>query len=104
GVAMLPEDRKAEGIVPDLSVRENIVLAELPRLTRFGAVSEAKPDRIGDIFMKRLRIKAAGPEQKVSELSGGNQQKVLLARWLPTGPETLPLREAARGHALCGQS
>ncbi|MEV6983504.1 sugar ABC transporter ATP-binding protein [Sphaerisporangium sp. NPDC051017] len=97
GMAMLPEDRKADGIIPNLSVRENIVLAALPRLSRYGLVSRAKQDKIVDIFVKRLRIKISSPEQKVSELSGGNQQKVLLARWLCTQPAVMLLDEPTRG-------
>jgi len=97
GIAIQPEDRKAEGIVAGLSVRENIALAILPRLSRLGVVSESKIDKVVEIYMRRLRIKASSPDQRVGDLSGGNQQKVLLARLLATQPKVLLLDEPTRG-------
>jgi len=97
GVALLPEDRKLEGIFPHLSIRDNIAIASLPRLSRLGLVSDKRIDEIVDTFMARLHVRATGPSQKVGTLSGGNQQKVLLARWLCLNPKVLVLDEPTRG-------
>ena len=97
GVGFCTEDRKAEGIVPELSVRENLTLALLPRLTRAGVVDENRQAAIVSRFIEQLGIACAGPEQPAGQLSGGNQQKVLLARWLCTDPRLLILDEPTRG-------
>ena len=97
GLSFLPEDRKAEGIIPDLSIRENIVAAALPLLSRGGFVSRKEQDELVERFITRLGIKASSPDQPVRELSGGNQQKVMLARWLCLEPKVLILDEPTQG-------
>ncbi|MBJ6125035.1 sugar ABC transporter ATP-binding protein [Microvirga splendida] len=97
GMGFCSEDRKLEGIIPDMSVRENLTLALMPQLARRGIVNEARSREIVDSFIKRLGIRCSGPEQRIRELSGGNQQKVLLARWLCMNPKLLILDEPTRG-------
>jgi monosaccharide-transporting ATPase len=97
GVGFSSEDRKLEGIVPEMSVSENLTLALMPHLTRAGVVDEAQRAAIVEKFIKRLGVKCSGPDQKIRELSGGNQQKVLLARWLAMNPKLLILDEPTRG-------
>lgn len=97
GIALLSEDRKSEGIVPELSVRDNIVLAILPRVSKAGVLSQKAIDTLVETYIQRLGIKVASARQLISELSGGNQQKVLIARWLATQPSVFLLDEPTRG-------
>ena len=97
GFAFTPENRKVEGIVPHLSVRENIILALQARQGTTNTLSQKRQEEIAEEFIKVLGIRTPGPEQAVMNLSGGNQQKVLLARWLATHPRLLILDEPTRG-------
>lgn len=97
GIAYLPEDRKRDGIVGDLSVKENIILAAQVLRGFFKPFSKAEKEKFAEEYIKLLDIKTASPETPIKSLSGGNQQKVILARWLMTHPEYLILDEPTRG-------
>ena len=97
GIAYLPEDRKGDGIVGDLSVRENLVLALQVMKGFFKPFSKAQAYKFADEYIKLLDIKTASADTPITSLSGGNQQKVIVARWLLTNPEYLILDEPTRG-------
>ncbi|HBZ03213.1 MAG TPA: sugar ABC transporter ATP-binding protein [Lachnospiraceae bacterium] len=97
GIAYLPEDRKVDGIVGDLSVRENIILAAQVLRGFFKPYSKAETYKLADEYIKLLDIKTASPDTPIKSLSGGNQQKVIVARWLLMHPEYLILDEPTRG-------
>jgi simple sugar transport system ATP-binding protein len=97
GMAYLPEDRKADGIIADLSVRENIVIALQAKRGLFRRLARKEMENYADEYIKLLSIKTASRETPVKSLSGGNQQKVILARWLLTNPEFMILDEPTRG-------
>ena len=97
GIGYLPEDRKQDGIVEDLSVRENIILALQVMKGFFRPFSKAETQAFADQYIKLLGIKTASSETPIKSLSGGNQQKAILARWLLTNPQYLILDEPTRG-------
>jgi simple sugar transport system ATP-binding protein len=97
GIGYLPEDRKRDGVVEDLSVRENIILALQVMKGFFKPFSRAEAEAFADEYIKLLGIKTASMDTPIKSLSGGNQQKVILARWLLTNPQYLILDEPTRG-------
>jgi len=97
GIGYLPEDRKDDGIIADLSVRDNIILALQVMKGFFKPISQAEAEAFADEYIKALEIKTASSETPIKSLSGGNQQKVILARWLLTHPQYLILDEPTRG-------
>ena len=97
GISYLPEDRKLDGIVGDLSVRDNIILALQVMKGFFKPFSKAQAEKFADEYIKLLNIKTASQDTPIKSLSGGNQQKVILARWLLANPQYLILDEPTRG-------
>jgi ribose transport system ATP-binding protein len=97
GIGLIPEDRKQQGLVLGLAVRENITLPSLGNVVRLGFVDARAEQSIAKRFVDALRIRTPSLEQKVINLSGGNQQKVVIAKWLALRPKVLILDEPTRG-------
>jgi ribose transport system ATP-binding protein len=97
GIYLVPEDRRGEGLVVDMSVRENITLPSLPRYTRMGLIQRQRERKTADEQISSLKVKTPNAETLVVNLSGGNQQKVVLGKWLAMQPKVMILDEPTRG-------
>ena len=97
GIAFLTEDRKAEGLTLDFTVKSNIVAANLPKIRKGGFTNKKLENEIADQYIERTKIKTPHRNQKVGNLSGGNQQKVVVSKWLNAAPDILIMDEPTRG-------
>jgi D-xylose transport system ATP-binding protein len=98
GITLVTEDRKSLGLVPGQSVLSNITIAALQKIAnRWGIVNKAREHKLGHDYLEKLNIKTPGLDVAVETLSGGNQQKVIIAKWLNTAPKVLILDEPTRG-------
>lgn len=97
GIGYITEDRKSEGLIVDFTVEENVSLTNFSAISKNGLISKTKERSLYDSMVKRLGIRTSGPQQTAKSLSGGNQQKVVIAKWLGIEPELLILDEPTRG-------
>lgn len=97
GIALVPEDRKAQGVILNLALRDNVAMVGMDRWQRAGFVNDKKIDQVAASARDSLRIRTPSTRQQVSMLSGGNQQKVVLAKWMPLNPRIFLLDEPTRG-------
>jgi ribose transport system ATP-binding protein len=96
-VALIPEDRKTEGLMLPLSIADNLVTAAFDRITRLGVIDPARLEAAVQDGIARLQIKVGSPKDPVRTLSGGNQQKVVIAKWLLTAPDIILMNDPTRG-------
>ena len=97
GIAYVPEDRGTQGLIKQMSIRDNVSMAVLKTLSKFSFINFNQEDELARDAIKRFSIRAYGPEQRVNKLSGGNQQKVVLGKWLASEPKLLIMDEPTRG-------
>lgn len=97
GLAFCTENRREEGIFPDVSVQNNLTICSLDQLTKGGFINSGRRKQLSDDYIKKLLIKTPSGEQLIKNLSGGNQQKVILSRWMAVNPKLIILDEPTRG-------